>query len=278
MSAKKGERFGIFQVDLDGIIYCIAQDDNADCIYPQKVGSKLFYIERVLEEYCDSSNSVSYKIVEKDYPVVNSQIAFESFDDDKFEKVLHLMDDSYCCNKVKYTDRLNKNYILDFKQYPLAFLKMISEDEGFLLEHPDKIDRHDKTLQLSCYHIKKDSEEWIYTKLFSFSIPSYLLLDSDGSCLYESVLPLLPRYKDNLIYYVDCSRNNKLNLELFVYDLENKQIEKKSLHTVDQNSFFSPVFVGEKVFYGGEIASAASSPISMWINKEGLVCFDLPEF
>jgi len=50
--AKQGNRYGIYQVDLDGQLETIIKSPSYDYLYPQKIDDTLFFIARDLSGYC----------------------------------------------------------------------------------------------------------------------------------------------------------------------------------------------------------------------------------
>jgi len=279
VSARKNNYFCIFQISDTGLIHCLVQDDIHDCVYPQKAGDTLFYIERCLKEGEYKKEHVSYKLVATEYSVVNGNDSQKDLTNLEYEAFEAHVNKLLSKRKSKSEQKkIEKNYIADFKSSPIAFLQMFSEDEGFFLEHCEEIDRHDKYITFSCYHVKKWEENWNCTNIFDFSIPACLILDLLDFRLYESMLPLIPKYHNGCLYYVDMSPSKSENLNLFCYNIENEMTEQKSFGRSGQ-IFFSPLFTKNKIFYGGSVESSESrgqrGP-NMWINDEGLVCIDLP--
>jgi len=290
VSAKKNGCFCVFHITHHGIIKPILEDKDYDFMYPQKVGDTLFYIERLVKQGECKREHVSYKLVKTAYPglafdiedFINSQNNPDNQAynfDEQVEKIKQLT--APYIENIE-SEEQKKEYIVDFKASPIAFLHMISETEGFFLEHPDEIDRHDEAVMFKCFYIKQRVAEkerkWDCKHIFSFSIPSYLILDLLDFCLYESMLPLLPRYYNGKIYYVDSSPVKAKNLTLFAYDLQSETFEQKSFAKAQQ-LLFSPIFSQKTIFYGGKIESSpdfGGNFPKMWINDQGEVCIDLP--
>jgi hypothetical protein len=126
------------------------------------------------------------------------------------------------------------------------------------------------------FALKQENEIWQTKKLFDFSIPACLILNTSDLKLYESILPLLPKYYNGIIYYSSCyeqennsgQENNqeKLSLDIFSYDINTGKIEKKSQAKMGQ-LFFSPILVENKIFYGGKLSSDNSKPCSSTNNN-----------
>ncbi|MFC1842990.1 hypothetical protein ACFLYU_05025 [Candidatus Dependentiae bacterium] len=308
VSAKQDGRFAVFHVHSSGLIKGILQDKVYDFMYPQKVGNTLFYIERKIKEGEYKKEHISYKIAQANYPPLEDYLenvicSINQDNKDDFEKKAKTIS-AY----TQKTIDMESVYIVDFKASPIAFLTMISEDEGFFLEHPENIDRHDETITFNCYHIKNQNyikkqsntnpnsspknitkkntsnylSDWSCKEIFSFSIPSYLILDLLNFCLYESILPLLPRYYNKGIYYADCSPKRAQNLNLFCYNFDTGVSKQKSF-AKPQQLMFSPVFTKNGIFYGGKIENIHNADHymgaypRMWIDDAGSVCIDLPQ-
>lgn len=216
-SAKSNDNFSLFQLYDDGTLKCLIRQTGKDCLYPQKVDSQLFYIERYATYNCP--NTVSYHIMQCDYP--DNDISSQS-----------------------------AALIIDFFDIPIAFLTMISDKEGFVLEHAKMIDSEQSTTLFSYHHIRKQGDAWCKNCLFSFNIPTNLLLDGEER-LYESLLPLLPRMIDNKIYFVDCAKNNNFTLEPYFYDLLTKVSTKISVPEKKEGHCFVPMLCGSPLYCGG---------------------------
>jgi len=148
-SAKQNNNFDIFQLKDDGNIECLMAKNNKDCMYPQKINNHLFFIMRYKKE-----NILHYEIRDTLY-------------------------------KNDKKDNIKSQLLMDFNEIPIIFLTMISDKEGFVIEHPQNIDNHE-TILFTYYHIiKQNNDTWSKNKLFSFTIPSYLLIDNE-SRLHES--------------------------------------------------------------------------------------------
>lgn len=242
--AQHQKHYGIYQVTIHGDLTCILSRPHSDCLYPQKVNSNLFYIERT-----KCGGRLQYCISVIPYPeiIVNDGHTFNNTE--QFEAIVDqlLSDDSSQCKSLANVEQ--RQIILSFKKRPITFLYMISEDEGFFLEHPNKIDRNRKTIPFSYYQIKNHGGKWFYTKLFSFSIPTELLLFKEGNnYLCESLLPLLPRHINGGIYFVDCTLPyNKLSI--FYYSLTSRF--KECVLSSSEYHFFAPVTCQDTVFCGG---------------------------
>jgi hypothetical protein len=234
-SAKKGNHFGIFQLSIQGDVDCIIKNQFSDCLYPQKVDDFLFYIERM---------NHSYRIISIPYPKVIAKD--KDNENNNFDiKVQKIIDKQ--TRKEEKNVVVNKQLIVDFKRQPIAFLHMISANEGFVLEYDSHIDTKDDTILFSYLHLTKNNNNWSYTQLFSFALLTELLLGNSPERLYESILPLLPRHIANGIYYVDAQQDSNLNI--FQYDLDLETIKQKTKET--NKHCFAPLLINGQVVFGG---------------------------
>jgi hypothetical protein len=159
-----------------------------------------------------------------------------------FEKVNYRIIQSY------YSNNQSSHVIMDFQNKPIIFLQMVSEKEGFVLEHAEDIHNDDKTVKFSYHHLTKDvqGEVWDKEVLFSFSIPAKLVVSGDER-LYESLLPLLPRVEKNEVYFVDCASDY---LEPYSYNLASHTLKKIKVPRKNGH-YFVPILCGSTFYCGG---------------------------
>lgn len=215
-SAKRDNRSAIFELNIvsQNIVY-IKLNKDTDCVYPQKIDSDLFYIERETSE--------NYRTTKYGY---------------KIKKTVYSKDLSDCCETV-----------LDKKSNPIAFLKMISKNEGFFIEHPNIVDKQEKFIILTFFYLYKNELEWKSKELFSFKLPIKFIFGANNERLYESILPFLPRYINNKVLYCSSSDENS-NVNIYSYDMLTEQSMQKTSCPNEQELFFSPVICADRVFYG----------------------------
>jgi len=273
-SAKERECYGIYHVNMLGELKRIITFPKIDCMYPQKVNGELFYIERTI-----MNNGYRYRIMQAPYP----QVVFTSrvFSNENFDEQVNALlaeEGNKPANGLITQDQCKP--MLDFEERPIAFLSMISEQEGFVIEHSIHIDKQDKTMLFLFHHIKKGKSDWECTYLFSFEIPLHLLLPESSSRLYESILPLLPKHYGNYIYYVDCSKSEQHMLNIFHYNLISGQHTQKTFGAEVHQNFFVPMAIGDKLFYGGTLLDDDEEffqhELGMRINDENNIIFNLP--
>ncbi len=218
-SAQQNNDYSLFHLYDNGTVNCIIADNNKDYLYPQKINTHLFYIER---DKTNSSNTLSYHIMHALCP-------------------LHVV--------------LNGKRIFDFGGQPIAFLHMLSLDEGFVVEYQKTIDIDDKTMLFFYHHLKKDGDMWKKKELFSFVIPSVLLIRNTKETLYESILPLLPHIVDKKIYFVTIASQDNY-LKPYCYDLLTNSCSEivASLQSPEtyQRHCFVPKICGNRLYGGGE--------------------------
>ena len=229
-SAKAANRFCIFLCNTDtkstksliGRELCSRTND--DFMYPQIIGGKIFFI----------SKSV-HKLSESHYETFgNYKIMCTKFDAAKYEADQKL------------------EVVLRRGEHAMAFLKMISETEGFFLGHPNKVSKHETIIHLKYFNLKYIDGEWQYKKLFDFNIPLKFLIKCSDERLYESILPFLPRHENNKIYYCSCNSKEDNFTNVFEFDIENR-LSKQLTKSTGPNSCFSPLKIGDKLFFGGSI-------------------------
>lgn len=219
--AKDTACYSIFSLTMQGDIACCIQDTLSDCMYPCCVDSTLFYIQRLVE------NKTNYRIVEQSPTEINS---------------------------------FNKTIIADFQDRPIIFLTMLNNTKGFVVEHAAEIDTSEVVVKFAYYCLEKmDQDHWKVEHLFSFSLPTHLLLkatnldsDSPDTCLYESVLPLLPKIKESrediIVYYVDTD----LKTGLLIPYRYGVLTHKKNRELLDQTyAVFVPLPYKSTLLYGG---------------------------
>jgi len=226
-SAQYNNSFALFELHNNGILQCLHASEGKDCMYPQKINDQLFYIERY-----PIKNNMHYRIVSCTYQ----------------------------------TDNFNKQAIemVNFENTPIIFLTMLSETEGFVIEHTQHVNSENTTILFKYHHIIKEGHIWSKNQLFSFSIPTHLLLDNEEK-LYESILPLLPRIINNRVYFVDCINNKDHILEPYFYSLSDKIIEK--IHLDQQKGhIFVPIICSNTVYFGGTIGGTKQPNIASFFS------------
>lgn len=261
-SAQEHERFGIYQTDTQGQTYCLVHDDVSDAMYPQKVGDRLFYIERL-----GTAGSYQYSLVSIEYPEIPKAPAMAFNDDFCFEQRIQTLLQERSENVYKYMSR-DKQHHIDFKSSAVAFLHMISSTEGFVVEFPEVIHKNDPAICFTYHHVIVQSQ-WHAEPLFTFSIPTRFLLADSADRLYESVLPFLPRHMNGKIFYSDAHGQNH-GLNLYVYDVFKTLPLQLSKNVGVNANFFAPILFEGKMYFGGTIFSEADEP-GMLLEEDDVV-------
>lgn len=188
-SGKYNNNFGIFQIDYEGEVMPLYYNEASDCLYPQKCNDALFYIERTDDQY---------RIMQTTYEPCTGMTFYDRL---------------FAHNQMD----LQSTEIVSFSSQPIIFLRMISEQEGFVIAHPPAISRGSKKIAFDYYVLKKEKDSWVRTQLFSFNVPSDFLFIGSPARLYESILPLLPRHYGHTIVFLD--GNDLNNTSLYAYDM-----------------------------------------------------------
>lgn len=258
-SAQKGKNYGIFQINIRGEVATIVLRDGVDCLYPCKVGKWLFYIER-------TKNYPSHRVVKVAYPLNLKENAFQSFQ----ERIDALMsgDNEHEEYAVQEED-VQSVYEMKTNS-PVIFLYMTSKNEGYFIKHSKKIDSKALAIRFFYYQIQRNAQTnvWKKTQLFSFLIPFHLLSPQSENRLYESILPFVPyHYLDSVYYSSSSSYEESCSLDIYCYSLSAKNITRKTF-SHDGEYFFSPLVVGQKVFYGGTMEKIKTFFLDTELNKE----------
>jgi len=297
-SAKQHKRLAIFQANICGDVYQLCGQENADCMYPQKVGEQLFYIERTL------GTSPNYRIMFTPYRAVEENFAsFNTPDhfDIRVQTILKQKEDGIQYKKVHVKEQ--NECILDCGKQPTIFLRMTADNEGFFVQYASTICSDDNSITLVYNQLKRSNDEWKSSPIFSFDIPLFLLMEDCGKGhsyrsenadrLCESLLPLLPCHVATDIYYVHYD-SNKNAMNIFQYDTLTSMITQKTDACFDHYCF-APIVLNDKIYYGGALSYATTSemvgdrfkvkenkadtlPEGMWVNNYGRVCCEVPFF
>lgn len=141
-----------------------------------------------------------------------------------------------------------QHVVQEFDNKAIAFLHMISQKEGFFLEYPLHINQ-DQAIILFWYHHLTcgDNGLWQSHPLFSYAIPTRMLMGNDNDRLFESIAPCIPHYHDGCLYYADCSKTGDI-LNIFCHELCSGKTS--SITTSHTQSCFAPFCVDSRLFYG----------------------------
>lgn len=212
--AREGDFFQIFQGDLQANIQRLTFEPS-DALYPQKINSMLFYIKR--------DTNCQFSIVAQSWnPTV-----------------------------IGDCDHQSDLTIIQTSSDQLCFLRMISMEEGFYLQAPSSKSKNDDNYKFSCYHLKKDNNEWKTEQLFTFKIP--LKYVTGVARLYESLEPFLPNYNSKgFVYFVNWHKKAE-QFKLCKFDILEKTVkfvDQESLYRNDNRQIFAPYIYKDTIFCG----------------------------
>lgn len=260
-SARRLDLFEIFMSCTHGHLISLAQQATSDCMYPTIINDSLFYIKRYLNDDTYHYSLVQSSCTQFDCP-------YELPEEEKI---------AFLNSKKSVVSNNKERSLVEWGTDPIAFLHMINERCGFFIKHPALIDKHDPLLACSYYQIHQDGEKWNTKKLFDFALPTYILFDNELR-LYESMLPLIPLYNANHIYYLNAQSEN-VPLRLYDYNLiTNCSTELSHNNHIDE-SVVGPLISKKMLYYGGVVSDEQTNqhhpkPV-MWIQDDA-ICFDLP--
>ena len=280
---KQGNTYGIFHGTSRGTLFPLAHNDACDFLYPQKLDNQLFCIRRHDEQYTLMNCSYPQSLLEP-----SAQVDGHSYQ----EEVDALLQQTRSAMAPLIRGEQMRE-LIDLPAHA-AFLNMM-ENQGFIISHPIEVENDQKLVTFGYWHLYRMHDgSWEKEQLFDFTLPRTLILRSHNSeegaqeqkgiDLYESLVPLLPRYMNDTIYYVDASQSRNDSepvATIYHYDLKTKRRYPIDARPVSTEALsFAPLRVNEFLFYGGRIRSedlgTGNCKPAAWINKEGLLCLDLP--
>ena len=287
LSAKIGENYGIYHVTTDSDVFPLVHKEH-DCMYPQKIGNRLYYVERKDDNYRFLKEE-RCRIVSVDYPSVQTEKKEILNNEESYKKYVDMLwqtEDEYG-NIWKKAKGENPKTIIDWTNKTISFLNMISNSEGYFLETPKIINRHDELIEFSYHQIKKDKNDtWTSLPLFEFFIPAQYLMPNSTARLYESILPFMPKYTKKGILFMDNNKNSASSVDIFFYNFSTSSVEQKTYgmkNPSDEHAFFSPIIVGNKIFYGGQIfpnesKGKESESLFFWEDGYRQIHLEVPYF
>lgn len=272
-SAREREHLNLFHGTIEGELYHLTRSTKRDYMYPQKQGDSLFYVTKHQDKICT--------IDKVEYPIAGIQKTLIQFKKKNFKEQLKLIleeESSLDKTYLNFTTQ-QRVYQLQDPTKDIAFLSMRNEKEGYFLTHPSTVSRNDLHMAFECYHLYiTRNDQWKAQKLFSFKIPLHLLMPQHNKeeRLYESMLPLLPLFADDGLYY---SHDSGMGLNVYKY-APDTETSTQLTNLQGIHHFFSPLFFKGKIYYGGTVshddgASHDACP-HMWLNEEGMQRFIFP--
>lgn len=272
-SAKCQGRYAIFQATIDGELVPLVKQADVDCMYPQKIDDRLFYIER----FQSDDGSALYRVVSIMYPSIDQRSPVDT--PEHAEAVVEaIMRGDYGEDILTDVAGDERRIVGEFLN-PIIFLSMASKDEAYVIEHAASCSKKDKYIDFSCIRLLNTEKGWQSHRIFNFSLPGGLILPESDSCLYESVFRLLPRKIDGKIYFSDTTREFAgRGMGVYAYCLDSGEIEIVMEPSEIGQQFFPPLSVNDTLYFGGNITQDhdGSSPY-MSIGFDGSLCCYMPK-
>lgn len=223
--AKQYKNYVLCHLTIAGDLETIVQDQAHHLICPQKIEESLYYIKY-------SKDGSSY-FMKTEYPTIKKP-NFDAEDSDaRISEILSKKDTprEKKCEQIQLLK-------LENIHSPIS-LYMIKKDCAFIVDYGD----YEKSL-FNCYYLEQNCGEWELSKIFEFTIPKQFIGEDSDECLTEGLFPLLPKYMNNKIYFVDYYKER---LAVFSYDIHACEI--KIEFTCDKH-LFSPILFGESLLCG----------------------------
>lgn len=271
-SAKEKDHYSIFHGTIYGTCHRIISIKHGDCMYPQLRGSDLYFIER------DDNND--YAIVSIPYPTIPREECVPCTDPALFEeRVKALMQERGEVTTRSYADLSKRSLVADFGKHPIAFLRMYSDTFGIVIEYPQSVNRSDVFIPFTCHALEHINNEWQTRQLFSFNISAQLLMTGSPQRLYESILPLLPRFDGKeTIFFVNTNKF-KPGSNINEFRLDIRSMSERSISDENEGLFFSPLCSKFGNWCGGALTMTegmSAHQVCMYFDADGDVCFSLP--
>lgn len=245
LCAQFRDSYGIFKVNITNRtpqVTTLLWSPDSDYLYPQIVDSQLFCIKK------DSAQSTILSFELNSAPIdPNLTLAALKSSDGKL---------LFC----SFHDQLRPN---------LKFLKFINATQGFFLTQVPA--RRPSVVSFDCHSLTLIEAKF----LFSFDLPKAYFgdLGAPDIRLHESILPFLPRYTPEKIYF--CTQNLKtdapdLRVDLYSYDFTTTKISQLTQARVNQ------LFCGLLVLPDSQLCCGGSA-IPIHLDDEwGLPKIELP--
>ena len=283
-SAKLCSHYGIFCIDREGTVSTIVWDGIHDYQYPQLIDENLFYVRR-MQSGADYSYTLFKKSCQKiesfdRYSTCNKRFDFDS-KPQEFAQISPTKKDIVLPTNDIVLDQINR---------PIVFLKMVNLVEGYYISHDSQIESKSLFLNMNYYKISNmgiKEDKWQQELLFSFELPTDLILYNSEDRLYESLLPFLPRHIGSNIYFSSTVRmEDSYAVSIFAYQESDKLVRPvklssnglDNLNNLDLNSreamyHFAPTVIetatGSQVIVGGSVDDQGG--VRIWIDDSGLL-------
>lgn len=254
-SARERSHYNLFHITTEGDVYRLTRSDIYNYTYPQKVDNDLFYIKK-------SEKNNAYTIEKIGYPTDKIE---------NYQARLHDAEGKLTLDKIALVSEETPRSCLsetlpeilftcNEHDKALTFLHMKSSTEGFFLKHIDHpfIERFEKIMNLECWHLIKENNEWHSQKLFSFSIPLHFLYGENR--LYESILRLLPLYTEKDIFYVSATDSGYLHVCCYSTLKASRTYKKQAPQKqTEEHYLFTPYFYKGNGYCGGMVKNEENS-------------------
>lgn len=229
-SAKYLNKMCLFQADKKNNVLCLTDSKStSDYMYPQHAGNFLFYIKR--------NDEGKYAVCKIPY-----KHPFMEDEEDSFLKKSYLN-----------MEKESVLYVHDNTNEHLGFLSINDDLEGFFISFLYEHNYSFLTFKLFYFSIKNNELETPISYLFSFSLPLFLIkeeINKKSLRLYESIIPLLPKYYNGSFYYSDgCN-----HISLYCYNKNQHKYYKISRNTIN-NIHFAPYIHNNVLYYGGAVTN-----------------------
>ncbi len=170
--------------------------------------------------FIDSDGNILQEIVDNRYDLLFPQY---------YEKNTY-----YICRKIKenkqtYTIECKTENgdreLISFQDKVLSFLRMVNNEMGFFLSCNEK--ENDDEIIFTVNKLYCMNNIWISQSLFNFCIPIIFLDPESEYSFFEGMLPLLPKYDNNYINYIDIQKKENKYIFLYkLYDIKTKKVLK----------------------------------------------------
>lgn len=253
-SAREGNHFNLFHGTLDGDLYHLTSSKICHYLYPQKVNTKIFFLE-------EQENGL-YTICSAPYPkeLLCSSIHEKCKTDYSLKTSLSNV---YSFSEKIYLEEMDIQRCITIDtfhiQKVIAFLYMENSECGYFIEHPAVINKKDEFIDFQYKNFFYEDNLWHIKTLFTFKLPAYFFIKQHGhNRLYESILPLLPKHTNTHIYYSTVQEQTGA-VDIFMYEKPTGLTSQVTYGSSTENHVFSPCIVNGAIYYGGSVQAFTES-------------------
>ena len=206
--AKQGNRYGIYQVTLDGQLDVIIQNSSCDYLYPQKVDADLFFVCRD-----GAGNNYVEKMM---YPSFKNRTM-------SLQEALNYEQDTAVSLQSDLT------VVQNFNKETIVTVSMINKREGFLVCASPTVNASESLMAFSFYKLEFLNDIWEKKELFIFHLPTYLFFNK-SMMLREVVPAFFPIITVDGIYFTSLQKNESC-MSLFHYSEHSGFVVPCKTHT-----------------------------------------------